>query len=128
MVFSFTYGGPGVQNNTMSPYKTRFVSIADQGRPWWPWWPWWPAEGDCVHFPIGDGEALEGYETRRMQQRESGEMVRGIETFEGCGGYTVRETSDSNERRGFLQWERFEGLRNSHGDPVPCLVIRHPTP
>jgi hypothetical protein len=82
MVLNFTYGGPGVQNNTMSPYKTRFISIADHGRPWW------PAEGDCVHFPIGDGEALEGYETRRMQQRESGEMVRGIETFEGCDRYT----------------------------------------
>lgn len=51
-----TYGGPGIQNNTMSPYRTNFVSIADLGL-------WWrAAEGDCVHFPIGDGEALKATE------------------------------------------------------------------
>jgi hypothetical protein len=42
-----TYGGPGVQNDTMSPYRIRLVSITDAGRRRW------PVAGDCVHFPIG---------------------------------------------------------------------------
>ena len=47
-----TYGGPGIQNNTISPCETNLLSIASQGRQRQ------TAKGDCVHFPIGDGEAL----------------------------------------------------------------------
>lgn len=45
-----TYGGAGIQNNTISPYSSGYISIQSD-------WQCWPLGAvGCIHFPIRDDE------------------------------------------------------------------------